>query len=49
MVRLSRESVNNRTPLLMVWFPPALAVGGHPIIYDKFKDVDGVLSKADDL
>ncbi|QOD82950.1 type III restriction-modification system endonuclease [Chromobacterium haemolyticum] len=27
----------------------ALAVGGHPIIYDKFKDVDGVLSKADDL
>lgn len=25
----------------------ALAIGEHPVIYDKFKDVDGLLSKAD--
>jgi type III restriction enzyme len=27
----------------------ALAIGEHPVIYDKFKDVDGLLSKADSL
>lgn len=27
----------------------ALAIGEHPVIYDKFKDVDGLLSKVDSL